>query len=191
MKRHLLFALILTALASSTSYASDKVSFGKVGLAGNGCPEETELVSPALVKLDDTSLRIIPLKFVLSSKPPARSFIRKKCDVALAVKVVKGYQVGISKASVQSFLALDDASKSSIQLDTGFTGSEFENTESKLDSAIYQNTELLSNTTQWSACGRDTIIRIKVSATLQADYMQVSYLRINGFGLDFEYRACS
>lgn len=195
MKRHLMFALLLAASAISTPHASDitndNVSFGKIGLAGNGCPEETESVSQTLVKLDDTSVRVIPLNFVLSSKQSARKLIRRKCDMALAVKVAKGYQIGISNAAAQSFLALDDASKSSIHLDTGFTGSEFEKEESTFESNTHQNTELLSDTTQWSMCGKDTIIRMKVSATLRTDKSQISYLRVNSFGLDFEYQACS
>lgn len=190
MKLPILFLTLLAISATSSVFANEKANFGEVGIAGNGCPEETDSISPSLVKFDADSVRVIPTQFVLSNKLSKKTLIRKKCDMALAVEVPDGYQVGISNSSMQSFLALDDDSKSSIRLEAGFTGSEFTVEESKTDSMAHQSVELSNKTTQWADCGADTIIRMKVSATLKADEAQFSYLRVNSFGLGIEYRAC-
>ena len=191
MKPHLLFLMALAVSANSTTFASEKPNFGEVGIAGNGCPEETDTISPSLVKFGADTIRVIPTQFVLSNKLSKKKLIRKKCDLALAVEVPDGYQIGMSNPSAQSFLTLDDSSESTVRVEAGFTGSKFEIEELQAEGLIHQSIELPNKTTQWAECGADAIIRMKVSATLKADATQFSFVRVNSFVLGIEYRACS
>ncbi len=190
MKHYLLTALVLLASTMHPSFANDNVKIVDIGLAGNGCPEEPESMSTILIKQDDRSVRIISPHFVLPGKPPLRTLVRYKCDVAVSVEVGKGYQVGI-KASAKAFIELHDASKSTVSLDAFFTGTKSKREEIKLSSPTHQNLEISNNETVWSECGADTILRMKIAATLRGKDLGQSYLRVNSFGMEFEQRACS
>ena len=190
MKRSLLIVLILAIIPVTTTYANDKFKVIKVGMAGNGCPEATESTGNILVKQDDKSVRVISPYFALPGNMSERTFIRSKCDVAVSVKVADGYQVGI-KATAKAFIDLDDASESTVELNTFFAGEKSDPKIMTFQSATYQNLELSNHPTKWSPCGADSILRMKVSATLRGKDLSQSYLRINSFGLNFEYRVCS
>ena len=191
MKPHLLFLILLGTSIISPTLASEKPNFGEVGIAGNGCPEEADAIRSSLIKFGADSVQIIPTQFTLSNQLSPKKLIRKKCDLALAVEVPNGYQVGMSNASSQSFLMLDDGSESTVRVEAGFTGNKFEIEELKAEGLVHQSIDLSNKTTQWAECGEDAIIRMKVSATLKADETQFSFVRINSFGLGIEYRACS
>ena len=136
-------------------------------------------------------MRIISPYFVLPGQPPLRTFIRLKCDVAVGVEVANGYQVGI-KASARGFIELDDATKTTVTLDAFVAGMRSEQRKDvKFNSPTHQNFEISNDTTKWSMCGADTILRMKIGATLRGKDLGKSYLRINSFGMDFEYRTCS
>jgi len=192
MKRYLLLALLLSLSPISFTFANDKIKILKVGMAGNGCPEETESLNKTLIRKSDTSVRIISPFFVLPGKPPHRTFIRYKCDVGVGVEVENGYQVGI-KASAKAFIELDSATNSTVTLDAFFAGSRSGSgrKEVKFDTPSYQNFEISNDTTQWSKCGVDSILRMKIAATLRGKDLGESYLRVNSFGMELESRACS
>lgn len=189
MKRYLLLTLLLAASPNSATLANDKIKIVDIGMAGNGCPEDTESVK-TLIKKDDTSVRIISPFFVLPGSPPLRTFIRYKCDVSIAVEVANGYQVGI-KASAKAFIELHDATVSTVTLDAFFAGTRSEREKVRLNSPTHQNLEITNSKTEWSKCGADSLLRMKIAATLRGKDLGKSYLRINSFGMGFEYRACS
>lgn len=191
MKHYLLTALVLLASAMHPTFASDKIKIIDIGMAGNGCPEETASTQKIIINQGSGSVHIISPYFVLPGPPPNRAFTRYKCDVAVSVEVANGYQIG-TKASVNGFILLDDAAKSSeVKLNTFFAGDKSEPNEVKFDKPTLQNFELLSDAMQWSKCGANSILRMKASATLRAKQPSNSYLRVNSFGMELEYRTCS
>ena len=190
MKLLTIISILLATSLTPSAFSNEKVTFGSVGFAGNGCSEGIQSTGEALVKLTNSSLQIIPQEFLLSSKQSTRTLTRKKCDIALDVSVPDGYQIGISSSSSNAYLTLDQDSSATIDLTVGFPTAMHGNEELRFTEPTQQNVRLSNNAVQWSPCGADTIIRMKVAATLRTKQTLFSYLRINSFGLNLVTRPC-
>ena len=190
MKLVPLLVVLISAYLTPAS-AIEPFKLGEVGFAGSGCPATTDTEQSTIIRLNENAISIILTEMTLLTSPLNRTFQRKKCDIALSVTVSSGYQIGIGKAKLHTFVSLDDDSKATVSLFTGFAGSEFKESTEKFTANTFKNAELSIDEKQWAACGQDMIIRAKASATIRGTHEQDSYLKVNGLFLSIVYRACS
>jgi len=189
MTQYTPMTILLISLIGSSATADQPITLGEVAFAGNGCPTEKHHPRYTLSRLNGQSLTIFPTQMALFSQAD-KHFVRKKCDIAIPVKVAEGYQVGISYARLQPFVALDSHASAKVSLSHGFAGSDFQQTQASYAENTHQSIMLNNADTQWAACGKDSNIRAKVSTILRSEQAKHAHIGVNWLSLGVVYRRC-
>lgn len=116
-------AIIITSVvlltASQAAFSEPNISgvvIEKVGYAGNGCPAGSASV---VLASDKKSVSFLFDDFTVTvGGYGQRTFARKKCDVAVGMKIPEGISISILDADYRGFINLPSRAKAAISIRT-------------------------------------------------------------------------
>ena len=168
MKKILMGAIALSALAMAGAASADDIRLGEPGYGGTGCPSGS--VSTTLSP-DQKSLSLIFDEYSVSAGgTTGRSFDRKSCNVAIPVHVPQGYSLAVLSVDYRGFNHLPRGASSQFNVEYFFAGSRGPAFRRSffgfLDADYTISNQLQAESIVWSPCGADVNLRTNSSMRL-------------------------
>ena len=155
---------VLVALATpvAPAAATDLIPFGEIGYGGTGCPDGTA----DIVTNDSRTSALLSLSGYAVGDGK-RSTDRKTCALAIPVEVPEGVAVAIRGIAVIGSVDLPEGLDATLGLEAFVAGDSAEQTEMSLSGPRTGNwfraVSIRWNDLVWTACGKDSILRINTS----------------------------
>ncbi|MCK5725980.1 MAG: DUF4360 domain-containing protein [Thiotrichaceae bacterium] len=196
--------LILLLIAGSVTVASlanasPRVQVGKIGYAGNGCPNGSANVK---FNKNKNHLTVNTRAFYASanSKRKGKTFKRIKCDLSVALKAPYGYKVRIKKAVYKTYVGLPYGASGTFNREYFFAGKQGPRLRTQWKGKTYKLMTQVDQPfkySQWSRCGESTILRMKASMNVRSKHGYASlgilpktHRRNSNWSYTLEYRRC-
>jgi hypothetical protein len=164
------FALLVGMLIAGTvSAQAQTITLGQPGYGGTGCPAGS--VS-ATLSPDSTSLSLLfDGYYVEAGGTTGLSFDRKNCNVSIPVNVPQGYSVSVISIDYRGFNQLPNGGQSTFNVEYFFAGGRgptfTRNFRGELSDEYLIHNELTAESTVWSACGAQVLLRTNSSIRVQ------------------------
>lgn len=193
-------ALVLLAGQAQAAPNVSGVKINSTAYAGNGCPSGSASV---VISPDKKSVSFLFDEYIAEAGGHGqRTFDRKKCDIALGLKIPSGISVSLIDADYRGFHDLPRGSKATFTRDyffAGTTGPSLTKTWTGArsnDFKVTDNLGVMANV--WSKCGADVILRSKSAATVKTQRGREALMMVDSidmksktlFRYNFRYRAC-
>ena len=193
-------ALLLLASQAQAAPNVSGVKINSTAYAGNGCPQGSASV---VISPDKTSVSFLFDDYIAEAGGHGqRTFDRKKCDIALGLKIPRGISVSLADADYRGFHDLPRGARATFKRDYFFAGktgpsmTKTWNGARSNDFKVTDNLAVFANV--WSRCGADVILRSKSAATVKTQrgreaLMMVDSIDIKSktlFRYNFRYKAC-
>ncbi len=190
------FVLGLTPLNASNTVPS--ISLGRIAYSGSACPNGS--VSASLNK-NNATLHINFNQYVVEVHGRNQHSLRKTCDIALPIQVPKGVSVSLVSANYNGKVSLPAGSHARFMNAYSFSGrrgSRFKTDLHGPNSNGYSFRDSLSSfASVWSACGKNTTLRITTSTRIKTDGTAAKEAKgktladsRQGFITQLRYRSC-
>ncbi|WP_158278852.1 DUF4360 domain-containing protein [Leucothrix arctica] len=193
-------ALVLFASQAQAAPNVSGVKINSTAYAGNGCSSGSASV---VISPDKTSVSFLFDEYIAEAGGQGqRTFDRKKCDIALGLKIPRGISVSLVNADYRGFHDLPRGATSTFTRDyffAGKTGPTMKKTwrgARSDDFKVTDNLAVLANV--WSKCGTDVILRSKSAATVKTKRGHEALMMVDSIDLksktlfryNFRYRTC-
>ncbi len=169
----LLFVLSsITVVSTTTSSANtqENIRLGKIAYAGNACPKGS--VSASLNPKSAT-LQINFNKYIVETQGRNQHSLRKKCNITVPLSVPKGMSVSLVSAHYKGKVSLPAGSQARIMNTFSFSGRSRSRFRTDLRGPNHHNyhfhDSLSSLAGVWSACGKNTTLRITTSIRIKTN----------------------
>jgi Domain of unknown function (DUF4360) len=161
MKRVSLLAIIGFFSFSSFAIIEDTIRLDTPFYGGSGCPAGS---ASASLSPDSSSATILFDQFVIETGGnTGKRGVRKSCNIGVPVHVPQGLTVSVFKIDYRGFNNLPYGAFSEFSVEYFFAGSRGSTVTQKFKGPISDNylisSELIGQTTIWSPCGKDVILR--------------------------------
>ncbi len=202
LTKTVLAASTLVLLASQAQAAPNVsgVKISSTAYGGNGCPSGSASV---VISPDKTSVSFLFDEYIAEAGGQGqRTFDRKKCDIALGLKIPRGISVSLVDADYRGFHDLPRGATATFTRDyffAGKTGPSLKKTWRGARSDDFKVTDNLAVMAKvWSKCGTDVILRSKSAATVKTKRGHEALMMVDSIDLksktlfryNFRYRAC-
>ena len=197
-KRFLPFAFIIGLFLFATTAIQaaghkNSISLGRIAYSGNACPSGS--VS-ARLNGGNEQLVINFKQYVVESRGRNQRNIKKTCNIALPIIVPEGISVSLVSANYTGQVSLPKGSHVRFMNAYSFRGRRGSRFRADIHGPHHQgytfHDPLSSFASIWSACGRDTILRITTSTRIKtngADGKSLADPR-QGLMTQLRYRSC-
>jgi len=171
MKKLLSTALLLSALAGTTTTQAKGIELGQPGYGGSGCPAGT---ASATVSPDGKALSIIFDDYIVEAGGDTRKRVaRKNCSIAIPVHVPQGFSVSIIDVDYRGYNMIPRGGKARFSAEYFFAGRRgpkvVKNFRGSMDDEYLVRNKLGLNASVWSPCGADVNLRVNSSMMVRTN----------------------
>ncbi len=185
---------ILGIMAMSNAFAkSKKVQLGRVAYSGSACPGGS--VSTSL-NSSKTRIRVNFKRYVVEAHGRNQRSSKKTCHISIPIKVPAGVSISLVSASYKGKVSLPAGTEAKIMNAFSFSGkrgSRFRSVVRGPNTKSYSfNDPLSSFASLWTACGKDTTLRITTSTRVKRGENSGKTMADSrqGFVTQLMYRSC-
>lgn len=159
-----LFLFFVKVQASSPTFETP--AYG-----GSGCPART---ASAVLNSDKTILNFILDRFEVEAGKSVQLIMnRKDCMLSIPIHVPQGYSVRLKLPDFTGFNSIPSGAKAQLDIVVYWSGFHTPNISETfngpLNSDFITRNEMFSNSIDWSACGKDTALKVRMTMTVNTN----------------------